>query len=135
MPSKPKASASGVSPHSPKLPTSTGLQCPWGLRWPKARHVCALSQVNVLQHLNDLLRPNTLDPDCFGIDGVRFIGLHEAPHVSTNPLAHDGVVVAREQGGEAADVVAVFLHGLLVDGLTFRALGRQVKPRLSFEGD
>ena len=73
------------------------------------------------------MRPNALDPDCFGIDGVRFVGLHEAPHVSTNPLAHGGVLVAREQGGEAADVVAVFLHGLLVDGLAFRALG--IRPR------
>lgn len=33
--------------------------------WLKARHVYVLSQVNVLQHLSDLLRPNTLDPCLF----------------------------------------------------------------------
>ena len=80
-----------------------------------------LSQVDVLQHLNDLLRPNALDLNCLGVDGVRFVGLHEAPHVSMNSLAHGGVLVAREQGGEAADVVAVFLHAPLVDGLTIRS--------------
>lgn len=103
--------------------------------WLKARHVYVLSQVNVPQHLNDLLCPNTLDPDCFGIDGVRFVGLNEAPHVSKNTLAHGGALVAREQGGEAADVVTVLLHALLIDCLSICTLCRQVEPRLCFEGD
>ena len=47
--------------------------------------------------------------------------------MSARTPSHGGVLVAREQGGEAADVVAVFLHGLLVDGLAFRALG--IRPR------
>ena len=110
-------------------------ELPYGPPCPKACHGFTLSQVDVLQYLYDLLRPNALDLDCPGVDGVRFVGLQEAPHVSANPLAHGGALVAREQGGKTADVVAVLLHALLVDGLTIRTLGRQVKPRLCLEGD
>lgn len=95
-------------------------ELPRGPRLSKSRHEYVLSQVDVLQHLNDLLRPYALDLNCLGVDGVRFVGLHEAPHVSTNSLAHGGVLFACEQGSEAADVVAVFLHAPLVDGLTCR---------------
>lgn len=94
---------------------------PYGPPCPKACHGFALSQVDVLQYLYDLLRPNALDLDCPWVDGVRFVGLQEAPHVSTNSLAHGGALVAREQGGETADVVAVFLHAPLVDVLTCRS--------------
>ena len=39
-----------------------------------------------------------------------------------------GVLVAHEQGGEAADVVAVFLHAPLVNSLTIRS---QAPPPIS----
>ncbi|WP_303251542.1 hypothetical protein [uncultured Senegalimassilia sp.] len=51
------------------------------------------------------------------------------------PLAHGGALAAREQRGEAANVVSVLLHALLVDGLAARPPGGKVEPRLGLEGD
>lgn len=70
----------------------------------------ALPQVDVLRHLDDLLRSDTFDLECFEVNGVRLIGFHEPLHVSADALAHSGVFAACEQHGEAADVVAVLLH-------------------------
>ena len=79
-----------------------------------------LPQVDAFQHFDDLLRPDALDFDHLGVDGVRLVGLHEAPHAGADALAHGGALAACEQRGEAADVVPVLLHALLVDGLAAR---------------
>ncbi len=34
-----------------------------------------LPQVDALEHLDDLLRPDALDLECLGVDGVRLVGL------------------------------------------------------------
>lgn len=51
------------------------------------------------------MRLDALDLEFLGVDGVQFVGFHEALHVDADSLAHDGTLAAREQGGEATDVV------------------------------
>ena len=70
-----------------------------------------------------LLRPDALDLERLGVDGVRLVGLQEAPHVGADSLAHGVALAAREQRGKAANVVSVLLHALFVDGLATRLPG------------
>lgn len=96
-------------------------ELPYRPHWWTVCRKFALSQVDVLQHLYDLLRSDTLDFHRLGVNGVRLVGLHEASHVGTYSLTHSGTLFACEQGRKAADVIAVFLHALFVDGLTCRS--------------
>lgn len=95
--------------------------------------MAVLPQVDALEHPDDLLRPDALDFERLGVDGVRLVGLQEALHVAANPLAHGGALAAHEQRGEAANVVSVLLHALLVDGLAARPPGGKVEPRLGLD--
>lgn len=45
------------------------------------------SQVDVLQHLYDLLRSDALYPGRLGVDKLRLIGFHEAPHVRVQTIS------------------------------------------------